>query len=314
MLLELGTRLLETRKPKTEMEPAARELLGGFVDVCMRTGLDVLVNDDLVEQTVPALVAQLKAADIDGGGPRNAKPRQVADAILAALGLTLGEIEGRPILTLDASVRTGVVAALSSVVDGELVPAAMREKIIAQARRMCPEQYFTAFQKMAAELDERGVRLTKQLKLPIDAVQAVQQALAAARDGFFDRVGRAAIDRAKDVIAKANPEAAARIDEPVTLKLTPRDVAIRCAQDARLPKNAPAVVDALLGGLTQCAQLAWSAPAIVARPYSAVQTFAVGETITHPKFGQGTVAAVVRNKIDVEFETGKVTLVHAPPK
>jgi hypothetical protein len=314
MLLELGTRLLETRKPKTELEPAARELLQGFVDVCMRTGLDVLVNDDLVETNVPALVAQLKAADIDGGGPRNAKPRQVADAILGALGLTLGETEGRPPITLDDSVRTAVVAAISSVVEGELVAPVMREKIIADARRKCPEQYFTAFQKMAAELDERGVRLMRQLKLPIDAVQAVQHTLTEARDRFFDRIGRAAIDRAKDVLGKTNADAAARIDEPVTLKLTPRDVAIRRAQDPRLQKNAPAVIEALLGGLCQAAQLVWSAPQKVARPYSAVQTFAVGETIAHPKFGEGTVTGVVRNKIDVEFESGKVTLVHAPPK
>src|SRR5262245_37633223 len=87
----LPTRLPGNRKPKAELEPLARELLDGFVDVCMQTGLDVLVRDDLVEATVPALVTQIKAADIDGGGPRNAKPRQLVDATLAALNLTLSE-------------------------------------------------------------------------------------------------------------------------------------------------------------------------------------------------------------------------------
>lgn len=312
MLLELGTRLIGSRKPKTELEPLARDLLEGFVDICMRTGLDVLLRDDMVATTVPALVVQLKIVDIDGGGPRNAKPRQLADSVLAALGLTLGE-EADQTITLDDSVRTSVAAALASVVDRELAVPAIRDTIIAQARRTIEEQYFTAFEKLATELDERGMRLMKQPKLPIDAVQAVQRALTDSRRAFIDRVVRAAIDRAKDVLVKASPDAAARIDQPVTHKLTPRDVAILRAADSRVLKIPSVVVDSILDSLSQAARLTWLAPERIARPYAASQTFAIGDLIEHPKFGRGSVVSMMARRIDVEFPDGKVTLVHVPP-
>src|SRR4051812_29481275 len=102
---ELGLRLLDSRKVGTPSEAFARELLAGFFDTCMRSGLDRVLDQlaqafpplDLTDRTsladhpslLPALVAQLDAIDLDGGGPRNAKPRQLADALVAVLGLTL---------------------------------------------------------------------------------------------------------------------------------------------------------------------------------------------------------------------------------
>jgi len=43
LLLDLGSHLLEHRKPKTELDSLARELFSGFYDVCMRCGLDGLL-------------------------------------------------------------------------------------------------------------------------------------------------------------------------------------------------------------------------------------------------------------------------------
>src|SRR5688500_7816256 len=103
-LVALGARLLDSRKPKTDNGAFARELLVGFYDVCVRAGLDRVLAEledahpplDIDDRTAladhpvyfPALVAQLAALDLDGGGPRNARQRQLADATLAALGLT----------------------------------------------------------------------------------------------------------------------------------------------------------------------------------------------------------------------------------
>lgn len=312
LLLDLGTRMIGSRKPKTELEPLARGLLEGFVEICMLIGHDVLLRDDLVDSTVPALVAELKKVDIDGGGPRNAKPRQLADAVLASLGITLADEADRTI-TLDGKVRADVAAALASVVDRDLALPKMRDTIIADARRIVEEQHFPAFEKLAAELDERGMRIMKQPKLALDAVQAVQRALTKARTAFFDRVGRSAIDRAKEVLGTANPEAAQRIDQPVTAKLTPRDVAIIRATDSRVPKHPGPVVEALIDGLSMSAGFAWLAAEKVARPYGASQTYAIGDVIEHPKFGRGTVVSMMMKRIDVEFPTGKVTLIHVPP-
>src|SRR5512146_2604162 len=89
-LLDLGARLLDSRKVGSANEPFARVLLAGFYDVCMRLGLDgVLVGIeqafpplDIADRAAlcdhptlrPALVAQLDMIPIDGGGPRNARP------------------------------------------------------------------------------------------------------------------------------------------------------------------------------------------------------------------------------------------------
>jgi hypothetical protein len=314
-LLDLGTRLIDSRKPKTELESLARDLLNGFVDICTRTGLDAFVTDDLVESKVPALVEKLKPIDIDGGGPRNAKPRQLADSLLAALDLELVEEPDRTI-TLDGKVRADVVAALASTLEAELALPKLRDTIIATARVRVEEQYFTAFERLTKELDERGQRITKQLKLPIDAVRGVERALTEARKLLMERVGGAAIDRAKAVLERANPEAAARIDQPVSVRSTPREVAILRALDPRVPKTTAGVVDSLLGSLTELARLAWLAPEKPVRTYSPKETFSVGELIEHPKFGRGTVTAVSFSmpRFDVEFADGKVTLVHVQPK
>jgi hypothetical protein len=193
----------------------------------------------------------------------------------------------------------------------------MRDTIIAQARRKIEEQYFVPFEKITAELDERGMRVMKQPKVPLDAVQAVQRALTGARNGFLEKVGRDAIDRAKAVLATASPEAAGRIDEPVTLKLTPRDVAVVRIQDSRVPKFPSVVIDSIMESLGEAGRIQWRAAEKPVRTYSAKETYKVGELVEHPKFGRGTVTAVSTSmpRFDVEFADGnKLTLVHVQPR
>jgi hypothetical protein len=180
VLHELGTRLLDSRKPKTTSELFARELLVGFFDTCMHAGLDrVLVA---LEQTFPpldltdratladhptlcaALATRLDAIHLDAGGPRNAKPLQLAECLLGALGLTLAE-EPDQTIVLDHAVRTEVVAALASVVDVELAVPQIRETIITQARARCEPRYHGAFDSITAQLDERAMRMIKQPKV-----------------------------------------------------------------------------------------------------------------------------------------------------
>ena len=133
---------------------------------------------------MPALVAQLEAIDLDGGGPRTAKPRQLADCVVAALGLTLSDEPDRTI-TLDAAVRTEVAAALASVVNVELaVPQDPRDHRRERARALrgaLPR----GVRQIAAQLDERGMRMIKQPKVPLDAVQAVQRVLSDARKAII---------------------------------------------------------------------------------------------------------------------------------
>lgn len=314
-LLEATVRLLEARKPKTDLVHLARDLLAQFAEVARRSGLDALVPLAEDEQSVTALTKQLGTIELDGGGPRNQKPTNVVDSLVTALGLVIVDEPDRSII-LDDSVRTEVVAALHSAVDAEFALPKLHDTMIATARKGIEEQYFTAFEKLIKHLDERGQRLVNQPKIALDAVQAFQRALATARTLLLQRVGTVAIDRAKAVIAKANPEAAARIDAPVTVKSTPRELAILRAADPRVAKTPAGVVDSLLASLSELARLAWNAPAIHARPYSAKQTYAVGETIEHPKFGRGVVTAIATSmpRFDVEFADGnKVTLVHVQP-
>lgn len=327
LLLELATHLLEHRKPKTDLDSLARELLSGFYDVCMRCGLDgVLVA--IAEAHPPLdpqersslqdhpdlrakLVAQLQAIDLDGGGPRAAKPKQVADCVLGALGLTIVDEADRTV-ALDAAVRVEALAAISSVVDPQLAAPRIRETIIDRGRALCPENYHASFDKLATQLDERGQRFVKQPKVPIDALHAVQRALAQARDAVVEEAARAGVERVKDVLARADASAAARFDEPITLKLTPRDVAVIRSLDPRLPKVTSAVAVTLLDGLMETSRITWRAPEKPTRPYGASQTFAVGELIEHPKFGRGEVTGIMGQRIDVEFADGKHTLVHKP--
>lgn len=328
LLHELGARLIDSRKPQTKSEKLARELLIGFFDTCMQTGLDrvlVALEEafpplDLTDHTTladhPALCAalatRLDAIHLDGGGPRNARPLQLAECLLGALGLTLTD-EPDQTIELDHAVRIEVVAALASVVDVELAVPQIRETIIAKARELCEPHYHGVFGSITAQLDELGMRMLKQPKVPLDASQAVQRALSDARNAVFARVANTAFDRAKDKIMQANAEAAARIDLPVTLRLTPRDVAILRVCDARVSKVPARVVESLLGSLTEMSRLSWRAAERPVRPYAASQTFAVGELIEHPKFGRGTVISCMAKRIDVEFPDGKHTLVHVPP-
>jgi hypothetical protein len=329
-LEELATRVLESRSVGVENETLARDLLAGFFEVCVRAGLDgVLVA---LEQAFPPLaiadglalaeetrlreelVGRLgNKAEFDPRGPRNAKPRQLAECLIASLSLELADPADRTI-TLTDELRAEVAAALTSVVATELAVPQVRETIIATGRGLCEEPYQKAYDRMSAELDERGMRLTRQLKLPLDAVQAVQRVLFEARTKVIENAARAAIDRAMPVLARGNPDAAARIDQPITHSLTPREVAIHRVCDARAPRAPEAVVLLLLESLGELAELVWSRPLQHARAYSPSTTFAVGELMDHPKFGRGTVKTTAIQRVEVEFAEGTHTLVHARGK
>jgi hypothetical protein len=327
LLLELGTRLIESRKPKTPLDSLARDLLVGFHDICITTGRDGILVEvagdrlDAAEVLADAasladdgarnasLVEQLTAIDIDGGGPRGARPGQLADCIVAALGLTIVDDADRA-LSLDGEMRAAIVTAIATVTEAELSIPALRDAVIADARSRCEQHHLAAFDKIAAQLDERGMRIEKQPKVPLDASQAIQRHLTDARNGIMTRIANIAVDQAKAIIGRASADAAARIDQPVTHTLTPRDVAIRRACDPRLPKRAPVVADNLLTSLTDVAHFTWRAAERAVRPYAASATFAVGELVEHPKFGRGAVVGVATQRVDIEFPGGKMTLVH----
>ena len=326
-LQELAASILDKRGDVGNQEVLARELLAGFFEVCQRAGLDGVLVEleralaplELVDGSAlseePRLRAELAGklgtkADFDPRGPRSAKPRQLAECLLAVLSLTLTDSPERTV-TLTDQVRGEVTAALASVLDVELAVPRLREVIIATARARCEPPYLAAFDRLAAQLDERGMRMIKQLKLPLEAVQAAQRVLADARTEVLERAARAAIERAQPVLARVSPEAAARLDQPLTHRLTPRDVAVRRASDPRVPRMPEAVAHALLASLTELLELAWGPPELAVRAYAASQTFAVGDLVDHPKFGRGTVRTVAAQRIEVEFADGAHTLVHA---
>ncbi len=327
-LQDHAARLYEGRRSGTSLASLARDLLLAFFDVCAHAGLDRVLAElaqafpplDLGDRSalatheavLPALLAQLETIDLDGGGPRGTKPRQLVDCVVAALGLTVVDEPDRAI-ALDDAVRVDVTRALAAVVDVELAAPKLRADIIADARARCDPSHHAAFDRLAAQLDERGLQLVKQPKVPIDALHATQYALFDARNAVIARVAGAAIDRARDVLAGADADAGARIDRPITLRMTPREVAILRACDARVSKTPARVLQSLLDSLTDLLPIAWRAPAQLALPYAASRTFAVGDVIDHPKFGRGKVIATVAKRIDVEFADGTHTLVHAPP-
>jgi len=327
-LQDLAARVLEHRGRAVEHATLARDLLDGFVEMCTNTGLDGVLVElaatcgiDLAEAPLSAeprlhaeLVARLENKDeFDPGGPNNAKPGQLADCVVAVLALDLTDAPPRTI-ELSDEVRAEVAAAIDGVVDAELGIPQVRDTIITSARASCEPTYHKAFDRLAAELDERGLRLTRSLKLPIDAVQTVQRLFVEARTTLLERTAHVAIDRAKAAIERANPEAAARIDQPITHKLTPREVTVLRVADPRVPRAQAAVASTLLEGLAELAELTWSPPTLVARPYGISETFEVGELIEHPKFGRGTVKTAGMQRIDVEFDDGVHTLVHARTK
>ncbi|HLL21912.1 MAG TPA: hypothetical protein VK427_07265 [Kofleriaceae bacterium] len=318
-LQDLAARVLDVRRAG-DRDALARDLLLGFIEVCMRTGLDGVLEALGADVTDPyafadkpglqAAVVEQLAKQFEEGGPRNAMPRKLVDCVLAALGLTVVDQPDRTI-PLSGELRAAMIDALTKVIDLELAPERLKANIIADARARCAPHYHGAFERIAASLDERGLSVLKQPKLPLDAVQAVQKTLSAARDAVIGRAARAAIDRAKSVLAEGNAEAAARIDEPLTLRLTPRDVAVHRVTEARASRATAAVVQSVFDSLTTFADLSYRAAERTARPYGASQTFAVGELIEHPKFGQGTVTAVAVTRIDVEFADATRSLVHA---
>lgn len=325
-LQDQAARLHESRKPGTSLTSLARDLLLAFFDVCAQAGLDGVLTElaqafpllDVTDRSefatheaaLPAVVAQLEAIDLDGGGPRGAKPRQLADCVVTALGLAPVDEPDRTI-ALDDAVRVEVSRALAAVVDVDLAAPKLRADIIAEARARCDPRHHASFDRLAAQLDERGLPLVKQPKVPIDALHAAQHALFEARNAVIERVAGAALDRARDVLTRAG--AGARLDQPITLRATPREVAILRACDARVSKTPARVVQSLLDSLTDLLRIAWRAPEQTALPYAASRTFAVGDVIDHPKFGRGKVVASVLKRIDVEFAAGTHTLVHAPP-
>jgi hypothetical protein len=313
---EVAVRLVDARKPGTDLAVIARSLLAGFEEVAMFGGLDGLVDELRAadeDALVRTLAERIATVGLDDGGPRNVKPRQLAECVVGALELTLVDDRDRAI-SLGDDVRTAAAAAISSVVDVELVPEKLREAIVAEARARTEERFHAAFGKVVAQLDDRGQQLLKTPKVPLDALQAIQHALTEARNAVIGRIAGAAIDRARDAIAAADAEAAARIDRPITLRSTPREVAILRACDARVAKSPMFVTRSLLASLADLVPIAWRAAEVKARPYAASATFAVGDVIDHPKFGHGKVLSGTGNRVDVEFADGKRTLVHVPPR
>ncbi|HUJ59955.1 MAG TPA: hypothetical protein VLX92_15730 [Kofleriaceae bacterium] len=318
-LIDVATRLIDSRKPGSELVPLARELYLGWFDVCMRRGLDrVLAELDAADRfaladddaRVAALVAGIEAIDLDGGGPRNVRPRQLAECVVAALGLA--EVDDpAPAVSLGADVRAELDAAIARVVDAELAGTKLREAVIAEARTRCEERFQAAFAKLAVHLDDHGQKLLKLPKVPIDALHASQRALSDARVAVVDRVGGTAIDRARDALARADAAMAERIDRPITLRLTPREVAIARAHAAATPGE---IARALAEGLCDVLPIVWRAAERPVIPYSPTRTVAVGDVIDHPKFGRGTVVAALAKHIDVEFADAKRTLAYVPPR
>ncbi|MEO7092773.1 MAG: hypothetical protein ABI175_05950, partial [Polyangiales bacterium] len=218
-LQELAARILESRAIEGDPEQLARELFVGFHDLCLRFGLDgvleeLALTDDVDGTEHPQLRSALATrlankAEFDPRGPRNAKPKQLADAVIAALDLTVTDDADRTI-TLDDDVRRAVGSALSTVIEVELGTTKIREDIIRRGRQACEERFLSAYDKITAQLDERGMRMVRQPKVALDAVQAIQQLLFDARFAAIEQGAHAAIDHAKKVLAKASPEAAER--------------------------------------------------------------------------------------------------------
>ena len=304
----------------------ARELLLGFFDLCMRWGLDGVLA--ALEQAVspldlsnrftlaehPALSAALveklaDKAEFDDGGPRNTQLRQLADCVIATLSLTLTD-EPDPTVTLADEVRVEVMAALAGPVDQALAVPQIRDTIVTAARARCEERYLPAFEKIAAQLDNRGIRMIRQPKVPLDAVQAVQRALSDAMDEVITRTAQVSIEsrtgcpRARRR-RRRGPDRPA--DHPAADPARGRDPAHPRGTGAQIPE---AVALSLFDSLSELAYLAWRPVERPVRAYAASQTFAVGDVLDHPKFGRGSVLSSVAQRIEVEFPDGKHTLVH----
>jgi hypothetical protein len=317
-LQAVAARILETRALDNDPSALSRELFLGFHEVCQRYGLDGLLADlDLSSDADAAEHPELRAAvaaklankaDFDPRGPRNAKPAQLAQCLLGGLGVTVVDAPDRAV-QVGEGVRTEITAALTKVIEPALAVPKIREDIVSRARARIDEDHLSAFEKIVAQLDSRGMRLEKTPKVPLDTLQTVQQLLFEARNTVLDKAIGPAIDRAKEILARDHAEAAARIDQPISRELTPRQVAIRRIADVRASKAPSNVVSSIVETLTELVPIAWQVQEQASRPYSASQSFAVGELIDHPKLGRGTVVSLGIGKMDVEFEHGKSTLV-----
>lgn len=307
-LQEQANRLLGSRKAGTELRVLARDMLVALIEACTYAGLDNLLAElpaDLAdhEPTRDALIAKLEAADVDGRGPRNEKPRKVVEAVLAALGLTVVPAR-EPAATLDGALRVAAAAAIAKVLERALDAETMRDAIVADARGRVED---SSFNKIVKDLDDRGMQMTRQPKVPLESMQTVSRALAEARVAVISKAVNEAIDRAKEAIG----ETGARFEQPVTAVLTPRAIAVQRAYETPLIKTPVNLATIVLASLAETARIAWREPEVVVHPYAASKTFAVGDVVEHPKFGRGTVVTVATQRIDVEFPTGKSTLVHA---
>lgn len=315
-LQDLATRVIERYAVDANLESIARDLLEGFADVCLLSGLDRTLEEleaglaedhGLQEMLVEKLSVK---TNYDPRGPRNAKAGQLVECLISVVGLEPADTDDRT-MTLPHGLRLEVASALSSVIDRALAGAQLRAAIVEKARARVDEKNLQTFEKIVAQLDDRGLKITKQPKVPLDAAQAVQQNLYDARTEVIGGAAREGLDRALQVLANGSPEAAARMDESVSDTATRRDVAIRRVLDPRVEKLPAAITRTLFDSIVELAQLAWAAEEAVVRPYAASQTFAVGETVEHPKFGLGKVVSAAGQRIEVEFADGKKPLVHA---
>src|SRR3954469_14163986 len=167
-LQDHATRLHESRRSGTSLAALARDLLLAFFDVCAHAGLDRVLAD--LAQAFPpldpgdraalaahdavlaAMLARLEPIALDGGGPRGAKPRQLVDCVVAALGLTLVAEPDRAI-ALDDAVRADVTRALAAVVDVELAAPKLRADFTPDPGGRCNPRHHASFDRITAQLD-----------------------------------------------------------------------------------------------------------------------------------------------------------------
>ena len=78
--------------------------------------------------------------------------------------------------------------------------------------RRCDEAHLAVFDKIVAQLDDRGLRMIKQPKVPLDASQAIQRLLSSAREAVLGHAVTGALDRAKAELARQRRRAGRRAD------------------------------------------------------------------------------------------------------
>ncbi len=149
-LQELAARVLEKYPVDADLDAIARDLLAGFADVCLLSGLDRTLaeleaglSDD--HGLHEALVEKLGVkTNYDPRGPRNAKAGQLTECLVAVVGLVPADDERRT-LTLPHGLRMEIMAAISSVIERQLGGPQIRAAIIDKARARCEERYLPVF-------------------------------------------------------------------------------------------------------------------------------------------------------------------------